>query len=108
MSTAYINDVDGHGVFAQQLSGFGRAGDVFLAISTSGNSENILNAAVVAKAMDIAVVGLTGKDGGELKRFADVCVCVPERETYLVQEMHLPIYHFWCMMLEKRFFAKDF
>lgn len=105
LSTAYINDVDGYGVFAQQLLGFGREGDCFLAISTSGNSENILNAVVVAKALDIKVIGLTGADGGKLKNFADVCVIVPEKETYKIQELHLPIYHCWCMMLEESFFG---
>ncbi len=105
LSTAYINDVDGYGVFAQQLLGFGREGDVFLGISTSGNSQNIMNAAVVARALGIKVIGLTGADGGELGRFADVAVRVPEKETYMVQELHLPIYHCWCLMLEERFFG---
>ncbi len=107
LTTAYINDVDGYGVFAQQLLGFGRQGDVFLGISTSGNSQNIMNAAVVARALDIKVVGLTGQNGGELARFADVSVKVPETETYMIQELHLPIYHCWCMMLEEKFFGMD-
>lgn len=105
LTTAYINDVDGLGVFAQQLYGFGRAGDVFLAISTSGNSQNIMNAAVVARALGIKIIGLTGADGGELGRFADVAVKVPETETYKIQELHLPIYHCWCLMLEEHFFG---
>ena len=92
------------GVFAQQLFGYGTDRDVFLAISTSGNSENILNAAVVAKALGMKVIGLTGKTGGELAHFADVAVKVPETETYKIQELHLPIYHWWCMMLEEYFF----
>lgn len=106
LSTAYINDVDGDGVFAQQLFGFGRQGDVFLAISTSGNSKNLMCAAVVARALGIKVVGLTGANGGELARAADVVVRAPETETYLIQELHLPIYHCWCMMLEDRFFGE--
>ena len=106
LTTAYINDVDGYGVFAQQLFGFGRPGDVFLAISTSGNSQNIMNAAIVARALDIKVIGLTGADGGELGRFADVAVKVPETETYKIQELHLPIYHCWCLMLEEHFFGE--
>lgn len=106
MTTAYINDVDGCGVFAQQLYGFGRKGDVFLGISTSGNSENVLNAAVVAKAMGIKVVGLTGNTGGELAKMADAAVIVPEERTYMIQELHLPIYHCWCLMLETRFFGE--
>lgn len=105
LSTAYINDVDGFGVFAQQLFGFGTRGDVFLGISTSGNSKNIMNAAVVAKASEIKVIGLTGANGGELANIADVAVKVPEMETYMVQELHLPIYHCWCLMLEDKFFG---
>lgn len=105
LSTAYINDVDGYGVFAQQLLGFGRPGDVFLGISTSGNSQNIMNAVVVAKALEMKVIGLTGADGGELASTADVVVKAPETETYLIQELHLPVYHCWCLMLEDRFFG---
>lgn len=107
LSTAYINDVDGYGVFAQQLFGFGRKGDVFLGISTSGNSKNIMNATVVARASGIKVIGLTGANGGELAMVADAAVKVPETETYMIQELHLPIYHCWCLMLEDRFFGKD-
>lgn len=107
LSTAYINDVDGYGVFAQQLFGFGRKGDVFLGISTSGNSKNIMNATVVARASGIKVIGLTGANGGELAMVADAAVKVPETETYVIQELHLPIYHCWCLMLEDRFFGKD-
>lgn len=106
LTTAYINDVDGLGVFAQQLFGYGREGDVFLGISTSGNSQNIMNAVVVAKAMGIKVIGLTGKEGGELALSADVSVKVPETETYMIQELHLPVYHCWCSMLEEYFFNK--
>lgn len=105
LSTAYINDVDGLGVFAQQLFGFGRSGDVFLGISTSGNSKNVLSATVVARALGIKVIGLTGADGGELADVADVVVRVPETETYKVQELHLPVYHCWCLMLETYFFG---
>lgn len=105
LSTAYMNDVDGNAVFAQQLFGFGRPGDVFLGISTSGNSQNIMDAVVVAKALGIKVIGLTGADGGELAQVADVVVKAPETETYMVQELHLPIYHCWCLMLEDKFFG---
>ena len=106
LSTAYINDVDGIGVFAQQLFGFGRPGDVFLGISTSGNSKNVMSATVVARALGIKVVGLTGAKGGELASVADVAVKVPETETYMIQELHLPVYHCWCLMLEDKFFGK--
>ena len=105
LSTAYINDVDGLGVFAQQLFGFGRPGDVFLGISTSGNSKNVMSATVVARALGIKVVGLTGAKGGELASVADVAVKVPETETYMIQELHLPVYHCWCLMLEDKFFG---
>ena len=106
LTTAYINDVDGLGVFAQQLYGFGRQGDAFLGISTSGNSQNIMNAAVVARALDIKVIGLTGADGGKLAQVSDVIIRVPETETYMIQELHLPIYHCLCLMLEHRFFGE--
>lgn len=106
LTTAYINDVDGLGVFAQQLFGYGRAGDVFLGISTSGNSKNVMNATVVARALGIKVIGLTGEKGGELSEVADAVVKVPETETYMIQELHLPIYHCWCLMLEDHFFGK--
>ena len=105
LTTAYINDVDGLGVFAQQLFGFGRAGDVFLGISTSGNSKNIMSATVVARALGIKIIGLTGIMGGELARVANVCVKAPSDETYMIQELHLPIYHCWCLMLEDKFFG---
>lgn len=93
LTTAYINDVDGLGVFAQQLYGFGRPGDVFLGISTSGNSKNVMNATVVARALGMKVIGLTGASGGELATASDVVIKVPETETYMVQELHLPVYH---------------
>lgn len=106
LSTAYINDVDGLGVFAQQLFGFGRPGDVFLGISTSGNSKNVISATVVARALEIKVIALTGAKGGELAQVADIAVKVPETETYMIQELHLPVYHCWCLMLEDKFFGK--
>ena len=107
LTTAYINDVDGLGVFAQQLYGYGRQGDVFLGISTSGNSKNVMNAIVVARALGIKVIGLTGEKGGELAKVADVAIKVPETETYMVQELHLPVYHCLCLMLEDHFFGND-
>lgn len=105
LTTAYINDADGLGVFAQQLFGYGQKGDVFLGISTSGNSKNVINAAIVAHASEMEVIGLTGKEGGELSELSDVVVRVPETETYVIQELHLPIYHCWCLMLEEKFFG---
>lgn len=107
LTTAYINDVDGLGVFAQQLYGFGKKKDVFLGISTSGNSQNVMSATVVARALGIKVLGLTGELGGELNMVSNVCVKVPETETYRIQELHLPVYHCWCLMLEDHFFGAD-
>ena len=105
LSTAYLNDVDGLLTIAQQLYGYGKKGDVFLGISTSGNSENILYAAAAGRAMEIPVIALTGKDGGRLAEAADVAIIVPEQETYRIQELHLPVYHALCLMLEERFFG---
>jgi D-sedoheptulose 7-phosphate isomerase len=103
ITTAYMNDADATGVFAQQLLGYGDEGDVFLAISTSGNSENIICACVVARALGIRIIGLTGKKESELSKIADVCIRVPETETYKIQELHLPVYHCLCVMLEKKY-----
>ena len=104
LNTACINDIDGNITFAQQVYGYGKEGDVFLGISTSGNSKNILYAAAVAQAKKLKVIALTGADGGKIKTYADVCICVPETETYKIQELHLPVYHLLCMMLEDHFF----
>lgn len=107
LMTAYINDTDPQSVYAQLLFGYGRPGDVFLGISTSGNSQNILNAAVTARASGLKTIALTGGSGGALAELADIAVKVPEVETYRIQELHLPIYHCWCLMLEERFFGND-
>lgn len=104
LNTAFSNDVDGDFIYAQQVLGYGRPGDVYLAISTSGNSRNILHAVPVAKALGIKVIGLTGKTGGRLAKVADAAICAPETETYKVQELHLPVYHALCMMLEETYF----
>lgn len=105
LNSAFLNDVNGLESFAQQVYGYGSMDDVFLAISTSGNSKNILYATAVARAKGIPVIGLTGADGGELAKIADVAICVPETETYMVQELHLPVYHCLCLMLEEHFFG---
>ncbi|PXV91453.1 D-sedoheptulose 7-phosphate isomerase [Lachnotalea glycerini] len=104
LSTAYLNDVEPLMGFAQQVNGFGVTDDVFLAISTSGSSKNILYAAVVAKAKGMKIVALSGKDGGKLKDYADVSIIVDENETFKIQELHLPVYHCLCLMLEETFF----
>lgn len=104
LSTAYMNDCEPLLCFAQQVNGYGESGDVLLAISTSGNSKNVLFAAVTAKAKGVPVIGLTGGKPSRLSSLADVCICVPEVETYKVQELHLPVYHCLCLMLEEFFF----
>lgn len=104
LATAYLNDVDPMLGIAQQVNGIGNQGDVFLAISTSGNSTNLLYAAVAAKAKGIKVAALTGNGGGRLKQYADAWITVKETETYKIQELHLPIYHILCLMLEEEFF----
>lgn len=107
LNTAYINDVENGGLlmYAQQVNGYGKAGDVFLGISTSGNSKNVMYAAVVARAKGMKVLGLTGSKGGHLAEIADVAIKVPETETYMIQELHLPVYHALCLMLEEKFFG---
>ena len=105
LTTAFMNDAIPVLVFAQQVNGLGRAGDVFLGISTSGNSQNVLYAAVAAKSKGLKVIGLTGGRENKLMGYADVCIRVPETETYKIQELHLPVYHCLCLMLEERFFA---
>lgn len=104
LTTAFMNDCEPLLCFAQQVNGFGNMNDVFLGISTSGNSKNVLYAAVTAKAKGMKVIGLTGANDSKLSELADVCIRVPETETYMVQELHLPVYHCLCLMLEKRFF----
>ena len=106
LTTAYMNDSNPDLIFAQQINGYGKKGDVYFAISTSGNSKDILYAAVVAKAKGLKVVGLTGARASKLIEIADVCIRVPETETYKIQELHLPVYHCLCMMLEDRFFGE--
>lgn len=106
LNTAFANDVDGDYIYAQQILGYGRPGDVYLAISTSGNSRNVLHAVPVAKALGIKVIGLTGKDGGKLAPLSDTAIIAPEKETYKIQELHLPIYHALCLMLEDTYFEE--
>jgi D-sedoheptulose 7-phosphate isomerase len=104
LSSACINDIDGNIVYAQQVYGLGKPGDVFLGISTSGNAKNVYYALVTAKTRGLKTIGLTGGSGGLLAKNADVAIIVPERETYKIQELHLPIYHAICLMLEEYFF----
>lgn len=104
LSTAYMNDCEPLLCFAQQVNGYGVEGDLLLGISTSGNSKNILYAAVTAHAKGMKVIGLTGAKNSKLEQMSDVCIKVPQTETYMIQELHLPVYHCLCLMLEDRFF----
>lgn len=105
LSTAYINDCEPLICFAQQVYGYGKEGDVFLGISTSGNSKNVIFAATVAHAKGMKVIGLTGANNSKLGQISDVCIKVPETEVYMIQELHLPVYHCLCLMLEDSFFG---
>ncbi len=104
--TAVANDIDGDIIFAQQVVGYGKKDDILLGISSSGNSQNVLDACIVAKAMDLKVIGLTGETGGKMKAFCDTLINVPGRRTFMVQELHLPVYHVLCLAVEHHFFGK--
>lgn len=103
---AIANDIDPGLVFAQQVIGYGDPGDVLLAISTSGNSINVVNAVYTANALGLTTIGLTGKKGGQLKESCDLAICVDAIDTAAIQELHLPVYHTLCKMLEFRFFGQ--
>lgn len=104
LNTAFANDKNADYVFANGVLGFGNRGDVLIAITTSGNSKNVVNAALVAKAKGVKVIALSGKGGGVLKDIADVNVIVPLNETFLIQEDHISIYHALCLDIEEEFF----
>ncbi len=103
--SAIANDMGGQFVFAQQIFSYGRPGDVLICISTSGNSRNVLYAAAAARAADVQVLSLSGRDGGQLKAISDVCVICPAETTEEIQEYHLPIYHALCAALEAHFWG---
>ncbi len=105
LGTAFANDVDATMIYAQLVWALGKPGDVLVGISTSGNAANVGAAMETARAKGLRTVGLTGATGGKLKPLAEVCICAPERETFLIQELHLPIYHCLCFMLEEEFFC---
>ncbi len=106
LTSAFANDVDAAVSFAQMLYGYGKKGDVFIGISTSGNSKNIVYALMAAKAKGITSIALTGGNGGKCGGLADIVICVPESETFKIQELHLPIYHALCSMLEAELFEE--
>lgn len=107
LMTALMNDGDPTLVFAQQVYALGKPADTLLALSTSGNSANVVRSAEVAKALDMQVIAITGEKGGALAKLADIVLALPETETYKVQELTLPIYHTLCLMLEEHFFVKN-
>jgi len=104
LNSAFANDVDPDLIYAQNVLGLGKSGDVIICISTSGNAKNVFAAANVAKSLGITVIGLTGEKGGKLRDFADICIKVPEFETFKIQELHLPVYHYICAAVEAHFF----
>ena len=104
LNTAFCNDVDPDAVYAQLVMALGKPEDVFVGLSTSGNAKNICEAAITAKARGLKVIGLTGMGGGKLADLCDCCIQVPETETFKVQELHLPVYHCICAVLEAEFF----
>jgi D-sedoheptulose 7-phosphate isomerase len=104
LMTACLNDIDGYSFFAQQVYAYGAGNDVFMGISTSGNSKNIYYAALCARAKGLKTIALSGGTGGELAKICDVSIIAPEKETYKIQELHLPIYHALCLLIEEHFF----
>lgn len=105
--TAYSNDKASDLAFAQQILGHGKDGDVLLAISTSGNSANVLHACKVAKILGLQIISLTGEDGGKLASLSNILLNVPSEVTYQIQELHLPIYHTICLAIEQEFFGEE-
>jgi D-sedoheptulose 7-phosphate isomerase len=105
LNSAFANDVDAELIFAQQVVGYGTDKDVLLGISTSGNAKNVVSAMIVAKAAGMKVIGLSGRDGGEFSKYCDVLINVGGDLTPQIQELHLPVYHALCEMLEYHFFG---
>ncbi len=105
--SAYANDAAPELSFAQEVLGYGEEKDILIAISTSGDAKNVNYAAMVAKVKDVKVISLTGESGGSLKKYTDILLNVPERETYLIQELHLPLYHLYCRGVEYEMFGEE-
>ena len=106
LTSAIANDIGNDMVYAQQLIGYGNENDILIAISTSGNSPNVVNACITAKALNMNVIGLTGESGGKMKPFCDILITVPDSNTALVQELHLPVLHTLCQLIENHFYGK--
>ncbi|MDR0796343.1 MAG: SIS domain-containing protein [Tannerella sp.] len=107
ISTAFCNDVKAEMLFAQLVMGYGNSGDILIALSTTGNSKNVVNACKVAKAFGIQTIALTGQKVSKLSEICDVAIRVPAQEVFRVQELHLPVYHALCAMLEANVFGKS-
>jgi len=105
--TAVVNDVGADMIFAQQVYGYGRAGDILMALSTSGNSGNVVSAVKVAAALDMVTIGFSNVTGGKMKSLCDITICVPDTVTFQIQELHLPVYHLLCAMVEEEIFGQD-
>ena len=105
--TAVANDTDANLIFAQQVMGYGNFGDVMIGISSSGNSQNVIDAMLTAKLKGMVVIGLTGETGGKMKPLCDILINVQGRRTAFVQELHLPVYHTLCLMIEQHFFNRN-
>ena len=105
--TAIANDIHGDMIFAQQVTGLGKKEDVLIGLSTSGNSQNVVDAFIVARAKGLKTIGMTGETGGKMKDLCDVLINVPEKRTAFVQELHLPVYHVICMMVENELFNEN-
>jgi D-sedoheptulose 7-phosphate isomerase len=105
LATAISNDIDPSLIFAQQVIGYGEEGDVLIGISTSGNSQNIVDACIAAKTLNLNVIGISGKTGGKMKHYCDLLVNVPETRTAWVQELHLPVLHTLCLIVENHFYS---
>ncbi|MFA6713762.1 MAG: SIS domain-containing protein [Victivallaceae bacterium] len=105
-STAFANDVDASMVFAQQLFVLSRKGDVLIGISTSGNAQNVKKCFLTAKVKGVTTILLTGKDGGICAGLADCVIRIPEKETFLIQEKHVGVYHLLCLVIEDYFYGE--
>ncbi|WXR63036.1 SIS domain-containing protein [Peptostreptococcaceae bacterium AGR-M142] len=105
--SAYSNDQAPDLSFAQQVLGHGNSGDILIAISTSGNSKNVIYASQIAKIQGMKIISLTGEGGGKLRDVSDILINVPSNETHIIQEYHLPIYHAICAAVENEFFSEE-
>ena len=106
LGSAFNNDVDPELTYAQATLALGKAGDVFIGLSTSGNAKNVAAAARVAKGLGMTVIGMSGEGGGKLAALSDIAIRVPENETFKIQELHLPVYHAICAEVEEYFYSK--